>query len=205
MVDPVGPAQEALAPVWIERTIVLKHGFDGGWEFEGLIARQPSAPIESRLIDQRERQPARDETPTDTLAAGERELQARLQKLLAGSPSHAPNKRLLAHLSNEHEHLFTLLQTPGVQATNWRAEQAIRPAVVNRKNWGGNRTWHGAETQQVLMSVIRTARQQHTDPVRLLTDLQRHPHATVSPALTIPVPTAKDSSDSNPLTPAHGP
>jgi len=22
----------------------------------------------------------------------------------------------------------------------WRAEQAIRPAVVNRKVWGGNRT-----------------------------------------------------------------
>ena len=24
-------------------------------------------------------------------------------------------------------------------------EQAIRPAVVNRKVWGGNRTWIGAQ------------------------------------------------------------
>jgi hypothetical protein len=122
------------------------------------------------------------------------DLDTRLQKLLAGHPTHPPNRRLLAHLTNEQEHLFTFLDTPGVQATNWRAEQAIRPAVVNRKNWGGNRTRHGADTQQILMSVIRTARQQHTDPVALLADLQRHPSPAVSPALTLPT---ADSSDTD--------
>ncbi len=30
---------------------------------------------------------------------------------------------------------------PTIAATNHWAEQAIRPAVVNRKVWGGNRTW----------------------------------------------------------------
>ncbi len=114
------------------------------------------------------------------------QLDARPQKLLAGDPTHPPNRRLLAHLTNEQDNLFTFLDTPGVQATNWRAEQAIRPAVVNRKNWGGNRTRHGADTQQILMSVIRTARQQHTDPVALLADLQRQPAPTVTPALTLP-------------------
>ena len=44
------------------------------------------------------------------------------------------------HLAPEREHLFTFLCLPGVQATNWRAEQAIRPAVVTRKDWGGNRS-----------------------------------------------------------------
>ena len=121
-----------------------------------------------------------DDTRTD--------LDARLQKLLAGHPTHPPNRRLLAHLTNERDHLFTFLDTPGVQATNWRAEQAIRPAVVNRKNWGGNRTRHGADTQQILMSVIRTARQQNTDPVALLADLQRHPDPTVTPALALTTP-----------------
>ncbi len=120
--------------------------------------------------------------------AARADLETRLAKLLAGHPTHAPNRRLLAHLTNEQDHLFTFLDTPGVQATNWRAEQAIRPAVVNRKNWGGNRTRHGADTQQILMSVIRTARQQHTDPVTLLADLQRHPSPVVSPALTLPPP-----------------
>ncbi len=37
--------------------------------------------------------------------------------------------------------------------------------MVNRKSWGGNLTWGGAATQQVLSSVLRTARQQGTDPV----------------------------------------
>jgi transposase len=62
---------------------------------------------------------------------------------------------------------------PGVQATNWRAEQAIRPAVVCRKAWGGNRTWAGAGTWQVLASVLRTAHQQDRDPVELLIGLLR--------------------------------
>jgi hypothetical protein len=135
-----------------------------------------------------------------------RELDRRLEKLLAGHPTHAPNRRLLAHLTNERENLFTFLDTPGVQATNWRAEQAIRPAVVNRKNWGGNRTRHGADTQQILMSVIRTARQQHTDPVPLLADLQRHPGPVVSPALTLPTADSSDTNhDSDQSTATRGP
>jgi hypothetical protein len=68
-----------------------------------------------------------------------------------------------------------------VQATNWRAEHAIRPAVVTRKAWGGNRTWDGAATQQILASVLRTADQQHRDPVELLVGL-----------LQVPVPTVAD-------------
>jgi transposase len=119
------------------------------------------------------------------------DLDIRLQKLLAGHPTHPPNRRLLAHLKNEQDNLFTFLDIPGVQATNWRAEQAIRPAVVNRKNWGGNRTRHGADTQQILMSVIRTARQQNTNPVALLADLQRQPTPTVTPALALPTPATK--------------
>ena len=62
-----------------------------------------------------------------------------------------------------------------MQATNWRAEQAIRPAVVTRKAWGGNRTRVGADTWQVLASVLRTAVQQGRDPVELLARLLRAP------------------------------
>jgi transposase len=62
-----------------------------------------------------------------------------------------------------------------VQATNWRAEHAIRPAVVCRKAWGGNRTWTGAVTWQVLSSVLATAHLQQRDPVTLLVSLLRAP------------------------------
>jgi len=113
-------------------------------------------------------------------------LQHELDALLARSPTHAPNQKLLKHLHNEREHLLTFLTTRGIAATNWRAEQAIRPAVVNRKNWGGNRTPHGADVQQTLMSVIRTSRQQHLCPIALLTDLLRQPAHAPSPMLRLP-------------------
>ncbi|MGA2929754.1 MAG: transposase [Solirubrobacteraceae bacterium] len=150
-------------------------------------------------------QPAASAPDANSLAAARAQLQARLDKLLQRSPTHDPNRKLLAHLANEREHLFTFLEIPGVQATNWRAEQAIRPAVVNRKHWGGNRTWHGADTQQVLMSVIRTARQQHTDPITILTDLQRDPAATIATALTIPTSHARQLPASDPRQPVRGP
>ncbi|MCA1681068.1 MAG: IS66 family transposase, partial [Actinobacteria bacterium] len=63
-------------------------------------------------------------------------LQGDIDELLARNPTHDPNRKLLKHLANEREHLLTFLSNPGVAATNWRAEQAIRPAVVNRKHWG---------------------------------------------------------------------
>jgi transposase len=140
-----------------------------------------------------------------TLTAGRALLQARLDKLLEGHPTHDPNRKLLKHLQTEREHLFTFLDIPGVQATNWRAEQAIRPAVVNRKQWGGNRTWHGADTAQVLMSVIRTARQQDTDPVALLADLLHQPIPGPSPALTIPTPVRQHPATGDQPKPARGP
>jgi len=67
---------------------------------------------------------------------------------------------LAGHLWNHFASWFTFLSDPSVPATNWEAEQAIRPAVVNRKVWGGNRTAAGAAAQGVLMSVLRTCGQQ---------------------------------------------
>ncbi len=102
-------------------------------------------------------------------------LGAAVDRLIAGRTSYAPNRKLLGHLGREREALFTFLAQPGVQATNWRAEQAIRPAVVSRKAWGGNATWAGAGTWQVLASVLATARLQQRDPVALLVGLLRAP------------------------------
>jgi transposase len=62
------------------------------------------------------------------------------------------------HLHRHLEQWFAFVFDPGIEPTNWKAEQAIRPAVVNRKVWGGNRTAAGAGTQQVLMSVFETCR-----------------------------------------------
>jgi len=117
---------------------------------------------------------------------GVTELRERTDKLLQLKPTHAPNRRLLEHLRTEREHMFTFLEQPGVQATNWRAEQALRPAIVNRKSWGGNRTENGARTQVIAISVIRTARQQHLDPIALMAAVQCERTPTPAPQLRIP-------------------
>ena len=91
--------------------------------------------------------------------------------------------RFAAHLRVELPALFGFLGDPAVDATNWRAEQALRPAVVNRKVCGGNRSARGAQTQQVLTSVVRTAQQRRLDASQVLVDLLRNPRPTVSRAL----------------------
>lgn len=82
-------------------------------------------------------------------------------------------ERFANHLSVEFPAVFTFLFDPSVDATNWRAEQALRPAVVTRKVWGGNRTAAGAVTQQVLASVLRTSHQRQIDAPTLLTQMLR--------------------------------
>jgi transposase len=71
--------------------------------------------------------------------------------------------------------LFTFLRQPGLDATNWRAELAIRFGVILRKVWGGNRTWVGARAQAVLMSVWRTCWQQGRSAVDFLSQFLRGP------------------------------
>jgi hypothetical protein len=61
----------------------------------------------------------------------------------------------------------------GLDATNWRAELAIRFGVVLRKVWGGSRTWVGARAQSVLMSVWRTCWQQGRSALDFLSQLLR--------------------------------
>jgi len=62
---------------------------------------------------------------------------------------------------------------PDIDATNYRAEQALRPAVVNRKVWGGNRTETGAVAQSILMSVLFTAARQGRDALEFMSQVLR--------------------------------
>jgi transposase len=109
------------------------------------------------------------------LAVARGRLSARLRDLVWPAKAHPGNERLAAFLWDHRADLFTFLAEPGLDATNWRAEQAIRPAVVNRKVWGGNRTWAGAAAQAILMSVLATARQVGRDALDFLRLALRNP------------------------------
>ncbi len=129
-----------------------------------------------------------DEISEHGLASARGRLVARLERLLADPPPLADAERFAKHLTNEFPAVFLFLCDPSIDATNWRAEQAIRPAVVTRKVCGGNRTRRGANTQQVLASVVRTARQRKLDTRALITTLLCAPEPVVPEALDLPPP-----------------
>jgi transposase len=86
------------------------------------------------------------------------EIEAKMDRLLDEPDLHDESLRFASHLLKYRDGLFLFLDRPDVDATNYRAEQAIRPAVINRKTSGGNRTPRGARAQGILMSVLRTAK-----------------------------------------------
>jgi len=106
-------------------------------------------------------------------------LEARLDRALQRQRRSAENRRLAHHLLRERDAIFTFLYCPGLEATNWRAEQAIRPMVVARKVWGGNRTPSGAHTQSILLSLLQTCQQQNRSALPLLAHLLCSPQPQV--------------------------
>ena len=102
----------------------------------------------------------RGEVSADDLAATRDGFEDRLLDLIARPRTDPANERLAEHLWRHSHEWFPFLTDPAIEPTNWKAEQALRPAVVNRKVWGGNRTAAGAHAQGVLMSVLETGRRQ---------------------------------------------
>ena len=95
-------------------------------------------------------------------------------------------QRFAAHLTRDAPALFTFLGEPAIDVTHWRAEHAIRPAVVMRKVCGRNCSVHGVATQHILTSVLRTAHQRGLDPAGLLVTNVRAPTRIVPLSLQAP-------------------
>jgi transposase len=107
-------------------------------------------------------------------------LENQLSELILLPKMNAANETLAQHLWNHRDELFTFLRQPGLDATNWRAELAIRFGVILRKVWGGSRTWVGARAQSVLMSVWRTCWHQGRCALDFLSHLLRGTSAALA-------------------------
>lgn len=83
----------------------------------------------------------------------------RLLPLLCGRRAGA-NQRLVNRIHRHFAEWFLFLTDASVPSSNWQAEQTIRPAVVNRKTWGGNRSESDAKAQGILSSVGQTCKKQ---------------------------------------------
>jgi len=123
-------------------------------------------------LDLRDRHAA-GQVSTHGLAVARGRLENQLSDLIFPSKTNAANERLAQHLWVHRDDLFTFLRQPGLDATNWRAELAIRFGVILRKVWGGSRTWIGARAQSVLMSVWRTCWQQGRSALNFVSQILR--------------------------------
>ena len=109
------------------------------------------------------------------LAVARGRLEKRLDRLLEWNLSHPGNRKFQKHLAGHNDQILTFLYDPDIQATNWPAEQAIRPAVVNRKVFGGNRTVAGGHAQEILGSVFATLTKRAVDTLSFLSNIIRSP------------------------------
>lgn len=122
---------------------------------------------------------AKGEISEHGLCSATGQLDAKLDRMLEIDYRNPANQRLARHLQNEQAWLFSFLHCPGLDATNHEAERAIRGMVIARKVWGGNRTWEGARTQHILVSVLRTCWQQGKDTFERVVAMLRAPQTVI--------------------------
>ena len=101
------------------------------------------------------------ETQLDALISKQRNLKDR------------DNLRFARRLRKHRPHLLRFLYVDGLDATNNHAERQIRPAVIIRKTNGCNRAKEGAETHEVLASVLVTCHQHSVPILDYMVSLQR--------------------------------
>ena len=80
---------------------------------------------------------------------------------------------------NERKYLYTFLENGDIPIDNNRAENAIRPFAVGRKNWLFSNTANGAKASAVLYSIISTAQANGLDAEKYLTELFSQPAGTI--------------------------
>jgi transposase len=102
-----------------------------------------------------QRRPALKDT---TLAQYRADLDRRLDRLLATSPTAEAGCKLARGIRKCRGDLFVFITRRDVPATNNDCERALRPSVIFRKVTGGFRSQWGARTYADALSVIATGR-----------------------------------------------
>ncbi len=100
----------------------------------------------------------RPELKDTTLAQYRADLDRRLDRLLAISPTAEAGRKLARAIRQCRGDLFVFITDRDVPATNNDCERALRPSVIFRKVTGGFRSQWGARTYADALSVIATGR-----------------------------------------------
>lgn len=112
-------------------------------------------------------------------------LEQRMNVLMIAKSENADAKRLQKRIRKYRQELFVFLYKEKVEGTNNRAERAIRPAVRQRKMNGGHRSWFGAHTYAVLMSIVQTCRMQGRDFITVSLQILQNCYRNLSPGVLL--------------------
>ncbi len=113
------------------------------------------------------RRPALKDT---TLVQYRADLDRRLDRLLAASPTTEAGQRLARGIRKCRGDLFVFITRRDVPSTNNDCERALRPSVIFRKVTGGFRSKWGARTYADALSVIATGRLHRRSALQALRD-----------------------------------
>ncbi len=105
-----------------------------------------------------------------TLKTYEADLNRRLDRIMALTPTHPAGVKLHRTIRKIRRHLFVFVRHRDIEPTNNGSERALRPCAVYRKITNGFRSEWGAALYADIRSVIETARRQGTrtiDAIRL--------------------------------------
>lgn len=105
----------------------------------------------------------RTDIPPPDAARARQHLEEQADALILPHRSDPDEGRVANRLRKRRQWLFTFLDYPGVEATNNRAERALRPAVITRKLSCGNKTERGKHTWEILASLAATWHQRGLD------------------------------------------
>jgi transposase len=100
----------------------------------------------------------RPELKDTTLAQYRADLDRKLDRLLAVSPTAEAGRKLARAIRRCRGDLFVFITRRDVPSTNNDCERALRPSVIFRKVTGGFRSEWGARTYADAVSVIATGR-----------------------------------------------
>lgn len=84
-----------------------------------------------------------------------------LQGIISHKYTHADAKTIQVRIKHQGKNLITAILHDNVPLTNNLAERSLRKIVVIRKMSGGSRSWNGAKTTAVNMSVYQTIQAQN--------------------------------------------
>jgi hypothetical protein len=82
-----------------------------------------------------------------------------------------PTGKAIQYCLNQWDKLIAFLLDGRLELSNNRAERAIKPFVIGRKNWLFANTPRGATASAIVYSIVETAKENGINPLTYLTYL----------------------------------